>query len=139
MIKILCWIILCTSLTNLAYGQDRNLPINPPLFSSTRRLLHRTTGYCGVAIQHIEHLGLNIAEDRTGHRCRHHWAIHIRLQSGFVFKQVDTTRRVFFLVHQPDLPAQTGQVGNRLGYWEPCSFQISSWDAELHVDLQNFL
>src|SRR5450756_571028 len=41
-------------------------------------------------------------------------------ESEAAFKQVYTTRLVFCLVHQPDLPAQTGQVGNRLGDSKPC-------------------
>ena len=29
--------------------------------------------------------------------------------------------------------------GNRMGDWEPCRFQIGSWNAELQIDLQNLL
>jgi hypothetical protein len=114
-------------------------PAGHHLDNTTQRLLHWTPGDCSVAFQHIEHLGLDITEDRTGHRCRHDRSSHICLHGGFAFKQVDTARCVFCLVHQPDLPAQTGYVGNRLSAGEPCRFQIGFWNAELHVDLQNFL
>jgi hypothetical protein len=95
-------------------------PAGHNLDGNIRRLLQRTAGDCAMAFQHIKQLGADIADGRAGLERRHDRASQVGLRGGFAFKQVDTARLVLGLVHQPDLPAQAGHVGNRLGGSEPC-------------------